>query len=220
MSLLSQASPFSDNSNNNGKRVARMKNTFNNIQNIQKGYEYQEPTAMETVSHDNQIKADKINSIIEKMSSTADNDGDNLYDYKPTQNQQTNTNSSVEKIVTPTQNTYDNAALTLSTSGTTTVQRGSGKEAFMNPRSIHKQSGSSYSDSYQPTPYYKGTRPQVENAASSQLMEKLNYMVHLLEEQQKEPTQNIMEEFILYGLLGVFMIYLVDSFARAGKYIR
>jgi uncharacterized membrane protein YqjE len=30
----------------------------------------------------------------------------------------------------------------------------------------------------------------------------------------------IWEEFLLYGLLGVFMIYLVDSFARAGKYIR
>jgi aryl carrier-like protein len=45
-------------------------------------------------------------------------------------------------------------------------------------------------------------------------------MIRLLEEQQHEQTQNITEEFILYGLLGVFMIYLVDSFTRVGKYVR
>jgi hypothetical protein len=45
-------------------------------------------------------------------------------------------------------------------------------------------------------------------------------MIHLLEEQQKEPTQNILEEFALYGLLGIFMIYIVDSFAKVGKYTR
>jgi hypothetical protein len=52
------------------------------------------------------------------------------------------------------------------------------------------------------------------------VMEKINYMIHLLEEQQHEPTKHITEEFILYTFLGVFVIYVVDSFARAGKYIR
>jgi hypothetical protein len=52
------------------------------------------------------------------------------------------------------------------------------------------------------------------------LMEKINYMIHLLEEQQMEKTNNVMEEFILYSLLGVFVIYVVDSFSRAGKYMR
>ena len=56
--------------------------------------------------------------------------------------------------------------------------------------------------------------------SQQQLMEKLNYMIHLLEEQQKEPTQHILEEFLLYGLLGIFMIFLVDSFTRVGKYTR
>ena len=45
-------------------------------------------------------------------------------------------------------------------------------------------------------------------------------MIHLLEAQQKEPTQNIVEEFLLYGLLGIFIIFLVDSFTRVGKYTR
>ena len=50
--------------------------------------------------------------------------------------------------------------------------------------------------------------------------EKINYMINLLEEQQKEPTKHITEEFILYTFLGIFVIYIVDSFTRIGKYIR
>lgn len=54
----------------------------------------------------------------------------------------------------------------------------------------------------------------------TKLMEKINYMIHLLEQQHNEKTSNITEEFILYTFLGVFIIFIVDSFARAGKYIR
>jgi len=52
------------------------------------------------------------------------------------------------------------------------------------------------------------------------LMAKLNYMIHLLEEQQDEKTENVTEELVLYLFLGVFVIFVVDSFARAGKYTR
>ena len=52
------------------------------------------------------------------------------------------------------------------------------------------------------------------------IMEKINYMIHMLEEQQNEKTNSVTEEFILYTFLGVFMIFIVDSFARAGKYVR
>ena len=45
-------------------------------------------------------------------------------------------------------------------------------------------------------------------------------MIHLLEDQQHEKTDNITEEFLLYTFLGVFVIFVVDSFARAGKYTR
>jgi hypothetical protein len=41
-----------------------------------------------------------------------------------------------------------------------------------------------------------------------------------LEEQQNEKTNNITEEFILYTFLGVFIIFVVDSFSRSGKYTR
>ena len=52
------------------------------------------------------------------------------------------------------------------------------------------------------------------------LMQKLNYMIHLLEEQQDERTNHVTEEVVLYSFLGIFIIFIVDSFARVGKYVR
>jgi hypothetical protein len=52
------------------------------------------------------------------------------------------------------------------------------------------------------------------------LLQKLNYMIHLLEEKQDEKTNNVTEEIVLYSFLGIFIIFIVDSFARIGKYVR
>ena len=71
-------------------------------------------------------------------------------------------------------------------------------------------------------PYYtqmQGTQEEVYTDKDA-LMKKLNYMIHLLEEQQDEKTDNVTEELVLYLFLGVFVIFVVDSFARAGKYTR
>ena len=58
------------------------------------------------------------------------------------------------------------------------------------------------------------------NAPKDELMEKLNYVIHLLEEQSDEKTANVTEELILYMFLGVFIIFVLDSFSRTAKYIR
>lgn len=90
---------------------------------------------------------------------------------------------------------------------------------------------SSYNKSYELppvlAPYYSqqvnhrgAGMPSKDIYNDSKLMEKINYMIHMLEAQQTEKTSNITEEFILYTFLGVFIIYVVDSFARAGKYTR
>jgi hypothetical protein len=54
----------------------------------------------------------------------------------------------------------------------------------------------------------------------NQLMEKMNYMIYLLEQQKRDKSKHSTEEFVLYSFLGVFVIYVVDSFSRAGRYIR
>jgi hypothetical protein len=52
------------------------------------------------------------------------------------------------------------------------------------------------------------------------LMEKLNYMIHLLEETHDEQTNNVLEEVILYSFLGIFIIFLIDNFIKVGRYVR
>ena len=67
--------------------------------------------------------------------------------------------------------------------------------------------------------YASGTSG-TSTSSQEALMQKLNYMIHLLEEQQDEKTGNVTEEVILYSFLGIFIIFIVDSFARVGKYVR
>ena len=52
------------------------------------------------------------------------------------------------------------------------------------------------------------------------LIEKLNHVIHLLEEQQDDKTSHATEEIVLYFFLGIFMIFIIDSFTRLGKYTR
>jgi hypothetical protein len=72
----------------------------------------------------------------------------------------------------------------------------------------------------QNTPYYAKMGIGAGAAGDDKLMERLNYMIHLLEQQQNEKTTNVVEEIILYAMLGVFVIFVVDGFRQSGKYIR
>ena len=94
---------------------------------------------------------------------------------------------------------------------------GNGQEAFT-------QLPSEYAKQYyqQYIPYYnQGSDDRSPSGANKdELLSKLNQIIYLLEEQQEEKTDNVMEELILYSFLGIFIIFIVDSFARAGKYVR
>ena len=70
--------------------------------------------------------------------------------------------------------------------------------------------------------YHRMNYDQASNVAPTQdvLLQKLNYMISLLEDQQDEKTNNVTEEVILYSFLGIFIIFVCDSFARVGKYVR
>jgi hypothetical protein len=80
-----------------------------------------------------------------------------------------------------------------------------------------------YAEQYtnQFVPYYQnaGNGGTIDKS-SSDVNEKLNYLIHLIEEQKDEKTAHVTEELVLYSFLGVFVIYVVDSFARVGKYVR
>ncbi|MAU37532.1 MAG: hypothetical protein CMD14_09245 [Flavobacteriales bacterium] len=71
----------------------------------------------------------------------------------------------------------------------------------------------------QHVPYYT---QMSEHPISSkdELLTKLDKILHLLQEHKDEQTGHVTEELVLYSFLGVFIIFIVDSFARAGKYMR
>ena len=58
------------------------------------------------------------------------------------------------------------------------------------------------------------------DSSNDLLLKKINYMINLLEEHQDERTSNVTEEVVLYSFLGIFIIFIVDSFSRVGKYVR
>ena len=203
--LLSQASSYTE-SVSSSKKNPRMQSTFDNIQR-----ECEQYNVSSTINEgfQDQInkqseREEKVQKLLKAQTQTQDESGLASFSNTPTNppvvSDQVKNAFTIPKII----------------------------DSFQNPAypPSSKGSGSNYTESYAATPYYKGlstSGPAHHNQntpQNSQLLEKLNYMIRLLEEQQKEPTQNIMEEFMLYGLLGVFIIYLVDSFARAGKYIR
>ena len=53
-----------------------------------------------------------------------------------------------------------------------------------------------------------------EAATTNMMMEKLNYLIFLLEDQQNQRTNNITEDFIMYMFLGIFVIFMIDSLAK------
>jgi hypothetical protein len=65
--------------------------------------------------------------------------------------------------------------------------------------------------------YYSNSATNSDNQV---LIEKLNYMINLLEEQQDYKTGSVTEEVVLYTFLGVFIIFVIDSFTKVGKYKR
>lgn len=71
---------------------------------------------------------------------------------------------------------------------------------------------------------HNGTDDNSSNMQGGQtgdLNSRLNYIIHLLEEQQNNKTSSTTEELILYSFLGVFTIFIVDSFTKVGRrYIR
>jgi len=72
-------------------------------------------------------------------------------------------------------------------------------------------------------PYYNTLNYNLSESPSQDqdvLLKKLNYMITLLEDQQDEKTNNVTEEVILYSFLGIFIIFIADTFVRAGKYVR
>ena len=174
---------------------------------------------------------DNINTIINKMTTiSADNDGNKLADFNPISKpnitikkpDQTSRNSEIE--INSPEDILKNNLKNRGKIGSPTIETYSANDSGSSEYS-------NYNNSYDPSkllalqsnhkPYYSRMGINANDFGdNSKLLEKLNYMIHLMEEQQHEKTANITDEFILYTFLGIFVIFIVDSFARSGKYVR
>ena len=202
-------------------------NDVNNVENMQNN----EPTTIEDSQTVNENRNNKINDLLNKMSFVSqDNDGSKMANFNPpptpilnnkkpdigrTDIMELKPNELLPK--NPYQqnpqvfNDYKNPP-----SGNIQYKANEGNLGIYN-----NYKNSYESSNIQLKPYYSKMGISDSTATTdNKIMEKINYMIHMLEEQQNEKTNSTTEEFILYTFLGVFMIFIVDSFTRAGKYIR
>ena len=240
MSLLMSASPWTDGNIENKKRPSTMRKTIkmrpymNGIgepdEYTNEGTELKElhPPSLQDMQSHNDTRSSQVSDLINKITSlNTENDGQHLANFNPMPNPILNnkkpenqhdsrkTNCELSPSDLLPSNPYQVSPPTLTKNG----NPANSINYSANDSNLGKLS--SYNNSYQPSniPYY--AKMGLGNGdPNDKLLEKINYMIHLLEEQQSEKTSNVMEEFVLYTFLGVFMIYIVDSFVRAGKYVR
>lgn len=228
----SMSIPSNNKTNNEYVNVKPYLETNTNIENINN--ENNESTIMIDSIQSNQIvneqRNNKINKLIEKMTTVqSSNDGSGLSDFKPPPRPEINSKNSMSpNDLLPKENT-DTPAYSNKISSTSTANYRPVNNSVFKTENYTEMG--SYKQAYEPPeprsgyiPYYArqnyGTDSNKQLLGDDQLLKKINYMIHLLEEQKKEKTDNVVEEFILYSFLGIFVIYVVDSFSRSGKYTR
>jgi len=173
----------------------------------------QKPPTIQDVQTAHENRSAQVNNLIQKI--TTEDDGQHLANFNPMPNPIINNRKP------PLESRDTSGEIVQSNPFVPPAPSRTGGNYGANDSNLGKLSN--YNTSYQPAniPYYsKMGIGSGAGGSSDKLMEKINYMIHLLEEQQNEKTNNITEEFILYTFLGVFMIYIADSFVRAGRYVR
>jgi hypothetical protein len=151
----------------------------------------------------------KVEAMLEKIHEADDNDDDNDdNNYQPIQPP---ASAGMERMEHGMENRMDEQQNIVNQNSPPQ------QEAFT-------QLPSEYAKQYyqQYIPYYNQSSDDMSPTGvnKDELLTKLNQVIYLLEEQQNEKTGHVTEELILYSFLGIFIIFIVDSFARVGKYVR
>tara|TARA_Y200000002_G_scaffold83245_3_gene66045 strand:+ start:3618 stop:4304 length:687 start_codon:yes stop_codon:yes gene_type:complete len=178
-----------------------------------------EESEMEEMKNINEERNSRVNDLLNQMSTATKDDIGGLVDFVPLQPPKIQTKRDMQSVeyskdYNPSVSTYSEASNKYKTQSTD-----------YNADDSNLGKLSNYKEIYHPPvkkPYYTymGIGENDNSDKNSKMMERINYMVHLLEAQQHEKTDNVTEEFILYTFLGVFIIFIVDSFSKSGKYVR
>jgi hypothetical protein len=228
MSLAMFAAPFNDN------QIESMANETDNIINKKR----QTHNKTQKYHPKENFDSDKVNSVLEKIHKNSKTDDDEessgLENFNPPPKPQS---SGVNKTISTENMMNMNSQINQSNLMFKTLGRA--PQPTYSTDNLELNDYSNYGDEktnkeyykqvmagYKPIknlvnkPYYNSQNYISETPNEEILLQKLNYMISLLEEQQDEKTSNVTEEVILYSFLGIFIIFIVDSFARVGKYVR
>ena len=195
MSLAMYAAPFDADSNNEITSTYSTAVKRRNANNR---------TLKRNPQDDNSYDSSKVNSVLNAIHNTSSADSNSLGDFKPL-DPPVSVGVENTKINNPDSNLDEDIDLR---DLNKTHMNEVAKEEY------YKQFMPAVQQQQQQQPYYPPTKD------NSNIMTKLNYMIHLLEEQKDERTNNVTEEVVLYSFLGVFVIFIVDSLVKVGKYVR
>lgn len=228
MSLAIFAAPFDNhtetymNTNNHSSTIHKKR--------MQQQQQQPQPSHNKTQKKRENFDTNKVNSILEKIHNQTESDDENENDdnysflFQPPPNPES-IGASKTKSIFPNQgpqpaNRNDHLDLNdIQNYATPARAEEYYKKNIPNYESQKQRiqqppSYPNYSNYYRPAAMTETTSPP------DLLMQKINYMISLLEEQKDDKTNNVTEEFIMYSFLGIFIIYIVDAFARSGKYTR
>ena len=233
MSLAMFAAPFDDNiesfTNNSDNNIINKKRQSHN--RTQKMYTKEN------------FDSNKVNSVLEKIHGNLDNDDDDKDAFIPPPKTES---AGVQKTIQKQNTTESMINMNInSNTNTDSMFRTLGRAPQPNYEgtdNLDLNNYNNYGDSKSNEEYYKRVIPGYitqknlvnkpyynntsfrENISEPQnqdiLLQKLNYMITLLEDQQDEKTNNVTEEVVLYSFLGIFIIFIADTFVRVGKYVR
>ena len=160
-----------------------------------------------TIKKQEMKQSSSLNAIINEIHNTSNSDDNELADFKPPSMPKS---AGSERIDLRNSNESEN-------SGSEIV---ADTDNSITPVSYQELKSSQAED------YYKANVPYYTQMSSTSftnkddLINKLDKILALIEEGRDEKTGHVTEEIILYSFIGVFMIFIIDSFARAGKYVR
>jgi hypothetical protein len=168
---------------------------------------YQSNTIDESISTSFTDSLNEQLAKIQKMREQGNNIPQNNFFNNELQNSNSTSNSNSNR----NSNTISNM-----TNNSTNLENSN----VLNGSNLSKNDLANYSDSYKLNYNSLSQNIDAHNYDNNKLLSKLDYIVHLLEEQHNEKTNYITEELILYLFLGIFILFVLDSFARASKYVR
>lgn len=240
MSLLSGASAWTNDDDSNKKRTPSLRRTIKKqpstynppdqhsqhqpqqqqeyISEDQNYQELKHVSMDETVSiHEN--RSARVNQLLDKMSeTTAENTGAGLVNFSPPQNPELS-----KKGLRDFDDDLNRRPIDIPIP----IVRKEIGDSNYSANNINLARLSNYQTSYE-TPAATGTyyskmglgHGHCGGHGSDKVMEKINYLIHMLETERDEKNDTILQDLMLYTFLGVFIIFIVDSFSRGGKYVR